>query len=105
MQSVGDRVAGTGVRINAILPGFTVTGLTSKFHQSITSTGHQVVGYNAEKFAPAMPEDIARVVLFLACEEDSGFIQGQTIVADGGLVNSMGLSRVKQGEEEDADDD
>ena len=90
VQSVGDRVAGTGVRINAILPGFTVTQLTSNFHQNLTKTGHNVVGFDAEKFAPAMPEDIASIVLFLADENVSGFIQGQTIIADGGLSNSMG---------------
>jgi NAD(P)-dependent dehydrogenase (short-subunit alcohol dehydrogenase family) len=32
----------------------------------------------------AEPDEIARVVLFLACDEDSSFVTGTTLCADGG---------------------
>ena len=32
----------------------------------------------------AEPDEIARAVLFLACDEDSSFVTGTTLCADGG---------------------
>lgn len=56
------------------------------------SQGKFVKGFDFEKFPPAMPEQIAQVVLFLARQESSGYINGQVLIADGGMSNSMGMS-------------
>ncbi len=78
-----------GINVNAIAPGTVLT------QGSMTGrTGEQLEQYNEERKKlsclgrAALPEDIARIILFLA-SEDAGFITGQTIVADGGRSNYM----------------
>lgn len=71
-----------------------MTGITDSVQKEMKESGHRVSGFDYGKFPPASPEEVAAVVLFLA-SEDASFIQGQTIVADGGISNSMGFKRVK----------
>jgi NAD(P)-dependent dehydrogenase (short-subunit alcohol dehydrogenase family) len=73
-----------------------MTGITNKVVDELKEDGKWVAGFDYQKFPPATPEKIATVVLFLACD-DSRFINGQTIVADAGLSNSMGFKRVEEG--------
>jgi NAD(P)-dependent dehydrogenase (short-subunit alcohol dehydrogenase family)/cytochrome P450 len=86
-----DRLAesGAGVRVNAVLPGFVMTGITAAVQARLKEGNQRVSGVALDKFSPAMPDRIAHVVLFLA-SDDSSFVNGQTITADGGLSNSMG---------------
>src|SRR5215471_1689174 len=75
----GDR----GIRVNAVAPGVTRTALVQK---GIDDGVIDVAAYRARtpmhRFAE--PDEIARVVLFLACDEDSSFVTGTTLCADGG---------------------
>jgi len=75
-----------GVTANAILPGAIQTGMTA-------------AGFENPKAAEAwakksvlrrlgQPIDVARVALFLA-SDDAGFVTGQAIAADGGLMLRM----------------
>lgn len=74
-QEVGDR----GITVNTILPGATTPGMFDHQPQEVRET--------AEKSSPfgriGRAEDIADVVAFLASEE-SRWITGQHIVANGG---------------------
>jgi NAD(P)-dependent dehydrogenase (short-subunit alcohol dehydrogenase family) len=80
------------VRVNAILPGATDTPMLA----AGLSRGH-VKGEDlnkrkanlAEKILLkriATPQEIARIIYFLADSQQSGYITGQSIVADGGAL-------------------
>lgn len=72
------------VRVNAICPGFILTGLTHPKHLSPEEAGRQFDG--AQPWPQhGRGEDIAGAAVFLA-SEDSAFVSGQEIVVDGGLT-------------------
>lgn len=75
-------LAPLGVLVNAVSPGFTLTELTraSLSAQEMTRLAAQVpLGRMAQ------PEEMARVVLFLASRENT-YLTGQNIVVDGGFT-------------------
>tara|TARA_Y100000588_G_scaffold191934_1_gene205923 strand:- start:3098 stop:3940 length:843 start_codon:yes stop_codon:yes gene_type:complete len=76
-----------GVTVNAVLPGFTETDMTMSGKTSGQKRetvervkAHSVLGRTGK------PEDIANVISFLASEQSS-FMTGQYLVADGGRVD------------------
>lgn len=73
------------IRVNSVAPGATLTGMTER-----TFSDPDVRG-KYEKATPigriASPSDIAKVVIFLLSDESS-YITGETIVADGGFAVS-----------------
>ena len=75
--------ADRGIRVNAVAPGVTRTALVQK---GIDDGVVDVAAYTARtplhRFAE--PDEIARAVLFLASDEDSSFVTGTTLCADGG---------------------
>ncbi len=75
--------ADRGIRVNAVAPGVTRTALVQK---GIDDGVIDVAAYQARtpmhRFGE--PDEIARAVLFLACDEDSSFVTGTTLCADGG---------------------
>jgi NAD(P)-dependent dehydrogenase (short-subunit alcohol dehydrogenase family) len=80
-KSAALEVAGSGVRVNAVAPGATDTGMLDRF----TGTPERKAGIAS--VVPlariATPEDIAQAVLYLA-SEGAGFVTGQVITVDGG---------------------
>jgi NAD(P)-dependent dehydrogenase (short-subunit alcohol dehydrogenase family) len=75
-------LAPAGVRVNAVAPGFTRTGLV----RQALGDGSPEEEWMIERVPMgrlAEPEEIARVVRFLASDEAS-YVTGQVIVADGG---------------------
>jgi 3-oxoacyl-[acyl-carrier protein] reductase len=80
-KSVAKELGSRGITCNAVAPGFIETDMTLDLPQEFRD--HVV------KMAPAgrlgNPEDIAAPVLFFASRE-SGYITGQTLVVDGGLM-------------------
>lgn len=74
-------LAARGITVNAIAPGFIETDMTNELNEE--------VGEQMRKQIPlgrfGSPEDVAKTVVFLA-SEDSGYITGQTIQVDGGMV-------------------
>lgn len=76
--------AKTGVRINALCPGVIQTPMVDR---AIGEDEAMRQGYRAAipmgRFGT--PEEMADTILFL-CSDQSGYITGQTIVADGGWV-------------------
>ena len=70
-----------GVRCNAVAPGFIVTNrATEKMYQA----------FLPHLLTPDLgtPENVARVIVFLA-SDDAAFVTGQIIQADGGLLSHL----------------
>lgn len=72
-----------GVLVNTVSPGFVQTELTRRI-LSPAEMDELAAQVPLKRFAD--PAEIARVVLFLASEQNS-YITGQNIIADGGFVD------------------
>jgi 3-oxoacyl-[acyl-carrier protein] reductase len=74
-----------GITSNAICPGFVATEMAGGFDPAKITPR-----IPAGRFAD--PTEIARIVAFLAAEESS-YLNGSVITADGGLLADLGLER------------
>jgi NAD(P)-dependent dehydrogenase (short-subunit alcohol dehydrogenase family) len=87
-QTAANQLAGTGVRVNAVCPGLTETGMTQSVFDRARERGTEgKIGQLNPLRRAAAPEEIARVALFLASDEAS-YVNGQAIAVDGGLSSS-----------------
>jgi 3alpha(or 20beta)-hydroxysteroid dehydrogenase len=81
-------LAAHGIRVNSIHPGFILTDMGVP-EGADPSGVHSVIDTYAKRMAPlgrsGVPEDIAKLALFLASDE-SGYSTGSEFVADGGLT-------------------
>ena len=80
--------ATTGVRVNAISPGFFPAEQNKKLlfndDGSYTERGGQIIGHTPmARFGD--PAELAGVVVWLAAQKASSFVTGQNIVVDGGF--------------------
>ena len=78
-KSLAKEVASYGIRVNAIAPGFIDTDMTRDLKQKDEFIKRIPLG----RFG--RPEDVAKVVTFLASEK-SCYITGQVLKVDGGLT-------------------
>jgi 3-oxoacyl-[acyl-carrier protein] reductase len=72
-----------GIRVNCVAPGYIVTPMS----QAIDSE-NSILTYAREKIPlgrVAGPEEVAAVYAFLA-SDDASFINGETVVVDGGQL-------------------
>ncbi|PSJ57751.1 SDR family NAD(P)-dependent oxidoreductase [Kumtagia ephedrae] len=77
--------AGKKVRVNAILPGLTETGLTKPMFDWARDNGKEDrLGRLTPMQRPGHVEDMAAVVAFLA-SDDAAYVDGQLIPVDGGI--------------------
>ncbi|CAH0059411.1 unnamed protein product [Clonostachys solani] len=84
-QSISYQLAGTGVRMNAICPGLTETGMTSPTYEAARARGTtKKIGQLNPLRRGAHADEIARVALFLGSDESS-YVNGQAWAIDGGL--------------------
>jgi len=74
---------GRGVRVNAVCPGWVKTEMDQADQAGGSYTDADVTG-RVPMGRFASPEDIARAILFLADEMQSGFVNGHALVVDGG---------------------
>jgi len=83
----------TNVRVNAICPGLTETGMTKPTfdYAKEKDVMHKVGRLNPLRRG-AQPEELANVALFLASDQAS-YINGQAIAVDGGLSSSHPVTR------------
>ncbi len=88
VTTAANQLASTGIRVNAVSPGLTETGMTQMWFDGARARGteHKLGQLNPLKRA-AGPEEIAAVALFLASDAAS-YINGQAIAVDGGLSSS-----------------
>lgn len=75
--SAAKELAPVGIRVNAIAPGHIETDLTA----GLTPEQQPTVAMGR----PGTPEDVARVVAFLA-GDDSAYVTGQVLGVDGGMM-------------------
>lgn len=92
------QMTGTGVRVNAICPGLTETGMTKPTfdYAKAKEVTHKLGQLNPLKRA-AQPEELANVALFLASDQAS-YVNGQAIAVDGGLSSSHPVTRQLTGQ-------
>ena len=85
--------AGTGVRVNAVLPGLTETKLTQSTFDYARAKGSEAkLGSLTLLKRPGRVEEIAAVAAFLA-SDDSAYVDGQLIAADGGISSTHPFGR------------
>ncbi len=80
-QSVARELAGRGVTVNAIAPGFIETDMTSELNEELKAKILKQIPLG--KFGSA--DDIAAAALFLA-SSSARYITGQVLTVDGGIV-------------------
>jgi NAD(P)-dependent dehydrogenase (short-subunit alcohol dehydrogenase family) len=94
MRAVSAEVAGSGVTANAVCPGYVRTDMTA----SSVARIHELTGRSVDDAQSALaaasplgrllePEEVAFAVSFLAAPE-AGAINGQTLVLDGGGIQT-----------------
>lgn len=82
-KSLADRWAKTGIRINAVQPGFVDTDAIGWAKDDERAEKALLATIPLRRFAA--PEEIATVIQFLAAPE-AGYITGHGLVADGGYL-------------------
>jgi 3-oxoacyl-[acyl-carrier protein] reductase len=85
VRGLAVELAGAGIRVNGIAPGYVRTAQALSEEHSLGPEGLE----RAAEFIPmgrvGEPEDIADVIVFLA-SEGARYITGQVLVVDGGLL-------------------
>jgi 3-oxoacyl-[acyl-carrier protein] reductase len=79
-RALAVELASRNVTVNAVAPGFIETDMT----QAVRNKAGDILKKMIPMRRLGQPEDVARVVVFLA-SPDSGYITGQVLTVDGGL--------------------
>ncbi|MGV1014739.1 MAG: SDR family oxidoreductase, partial [Methyloceanibacter sp.] len=80
-KSLAREVASRGVTANCIAPGFIKTPMTD----ALTAKQIEAIGAAIPAQTFGKPDDVAAAVVFLASDE-AGYITGETIHVNGGMV-------------------
>ena len=91
------QLSGSNVRVNAICPGLTETGMTKPTFDYARDAGKtDRLGRLNPLRRGAQPEELAKVALFLA-SDDASYVNGQAIAVDGGLSSSHPVTKQEYG--------
>ena len=91
------QLSGSNVRVNAICPGLTETGMTKPTFDYAREAGKMDrVGRLNPLRRGAQPEELAKVALVLA-SDDASYVNGQALAVDGGLSSSHPVTRQEYG--------
>lgn len=80
-KSVARELAGRGVTVNAVAPGYIGTDMTNVLSDKVKETMKAQIP--AKRIGT--PEDVANVVAFL-CSDEAAYVTGEIIRVDGGLA-------------------
>jgi 3-oxoacyl-[acyl-carrier protein] reductase len=80
-KTIAKELAGRGITVNAVAPGYIDTDMTSRLDDTIKEQMLSAIPLG--RFGK--PEDVAEVVKFLASDA-AAYITGQTIQVDGGMA-------------------
>ena len=93
-QTAANAFAGTGVRVNAILPGLVETQMTRKVFELARERGVEGrIGHMTPLKRAGQPHEIAAMAAFLA-SDDASFVTGQLYAVDGGISSSHPFGRI-----------
>lgn len=88
IQTCANQLTGSGIRVNAVCPGLTETGMTRPMFEMARERGSEGrIGQLNPTQRAGQPVEIARMVVFLLSDEGS-YVNGQAIAVDGGLSSS-----------------
>lgn len=91
------QLSGSNVRVNAICPGLTETGMTKPtFDYARSADKMDRLGRLNPLHRGAQPDELAKAALFLA-SDDASYVNGQALVVDGGLSSSHPVTRQDYG--------
>jgi NAD(P)-dependent dehydrogenase (short-subunit alcohol dehydrogenase family) len=91
------QLSGSNVRVNALCPGLTETGMTKPTFDYAREAGKMDrVGRLNPLRRGAQPEELAKAALFLA-SDDASYVNGQALAVDGGLSSSHPVTRQEYG--------
>ncbi len=80
-KSLAKEVASRNITVNVVAPGMIETEMTA----AMTAAAHEAMEASIPMGRMGRPEEIADAVHFLA-SPSAGYITGQVLVVDGGLV-------------------
>ncbi|MEO0073447.1 MAG: SDR family oxidoreductase, partial [candidate division WOR-3 bacterium] len=80
-KSAAKELASRNITVNAVTPGFISTAMTERLEQSVRDSYLRAIPLGRA----GTPADVASLCLFLASEA-AGYITGQVIRVDGGLL-------------------
>ena len=93
-QCAANAFAGTGVRVNAILPGLIETQMTRKVFENARAKGvESKIGHVNPLKRAGQPAEIAAMAAFLA-SDDASYVDGQCISVDGGVSSTHPFGRI-----------
>lgn len=93
-QWLSVHLAESGIRVNAIAPGFFLTeqnrNLLTHPDGSLTERSHKIISHTPmRRFG--VPEDLLGTLLWLVDDQTSGFVTGTVIPVDGGFMAYSGV--------------
>lgn len=80
-KSTAKELASRGITVNAIAPGYITTDMTADLAEDVK----QKLSESIPIGRLGTPDDLAPAAIFLASDE-AGYITGQTLIVDGGMV-------------------
>jgi 3-oxoacyl-[acyl-carrier protein] reductase len=80
-KALAKEIASRNVTVNAVAPGFIDTDMTAELSDDIMKKAIEAIPLGRQGKA----EEVAKAVAFLA-SDDAGYITGQVLVVDGGMV-------------------